>query len=311
MIGRLLYGTLFVVVVPLLLMAWAARLTTVTTLPSFAHPAAGIAVAATGIALLAWAMAMLWHRGGGLPMNAFPPPRLVASGPYALLRHPIYVGFTIVVAGVSLASGSPGGLWIVTPATAAACAALVLGYEGPSLRRRFGPLPMPLLVLPPDDDAPPRWSEVAAIWVLLFVPWLALYELIGHLPVPGARETYLWFERSWPVLEWSTPIYSTAYLAVLAPIAARSRRDLRRFADAGLVGMALGFLTYLVVPLISPPRTFDETAPFGWLLAVERADGLAGRAAFPAFHLFWALLAAWLLCTRGRAIAIAASIWRR
>jgi S1-C subfamily serine protease len=37
-----------------------------------------------------------------MPMNAFPPFRYVASGAYAVVAHPIYVGWTMACAGVAL-----------------------------------------------------------------------------------------------------------------------------------------------------------------------------------------------------------------
>ena len=53
---------------------------------------------AMGVALMGFGMLALWRDGGGLPMNAFPPPRLVTGSIYALVPHPIYVGFVAVVA---------------------------------------------------------------------------------------------------------------------------------------------------------------------------------------------------------------------
>ena len=71
-------------------------------------------------------------------MNAFPPTRLVRSGVFRWIDNPIYVGFGLLVAGSALATGSAPGLWLVTPVTALAMTALVLGYERHDLRRRFG-----------------------------------------------------------------------------------------------------------------------------------------------------------------------------
>lgn len=55
----------------------------------------GGAVLVAGLALAAWAMTELWRGGGGLPVSALPPPRFTRRGPYALVRHPIYLGFTM------------------------------------------------------------------------------------------------------------------------------------------------------------------------------------------------------------------------
>ena len=79
----------------------------------------------------------LWVHGGGLPMNAFPPSRLVERGVYRYLSQPIYIGFVMVCAGTSIVAGSRAGLWVVTPLVAAGCAARVWGYERHDLRKRF------------------------------------------------------------------------------------------------------------------------------------------------------------------------------
>src|ERR1039457_1951669 len=72
-------------------------------------------VSALGALLLLWGMRDLWIRGGGLPMNADPPPRYVDRGIYRLLPHPIYTGFCALCVGVSISVGSASGLWLVSP----------------------------------------------------------------------------------------------------------------------------------------------------------------------------------------------------
>jgi protein-S-isoprenylcysteine O-methyltransferase Ste14 len=61
----------------------------------------GYALAALGIALVAWASVTM-----GRSLSPFPVPsqhaELVDGGPYRLLRHPIYVGGALFFAGLSL-----------------------------------------------------------------------------------------------------------------------------------------------------------------------------------------------------------------
>jgi len=109
-LARIAYEATLVVLLPPLLFWWS---NTVAQSPPGLHSlpiGAGIVMA--GILLMALAMWELWRRGGGLPMNAFPPPIHVSSGAYALFPHPIFVGFTVVCAGVSIATGFGVGLWI-------------------------------------------------------------------------------------------------------------------------------------------------------------------------------------------------------
>lgn len=146
--GRLLYGLVFAVVLPVLLVLWSRGLSAFP--PAVSSPLAGLAAFVAGVVLWGSGVWELWRRGGGLPMNAFPPPFVVRSGPYAMIPHPIYVGFVLACLGLSLYWGSGAGLWVVTPLAALGCATLVWGYERLNLRRRFslGALPAPWLAVP-------------------------------------------------------------------------------------------------------------------------------------------------------------------
>lgn len=68
----------------------------------------GVALAASGAAFAGWAFATL-----GRSLTPFPEPRrggtLVETGPFALVRHPVYGGGLAFFAGLSLAIG-PAGL---------------------------------------------------------------------------------------------------------------------------------------------------------------------------------------------------------
>ena len=164
--GRIAYATLFCVVLPAALVAWAARLDRTLPLPAIAPSPAGWWLAAAGLALVAWSMAVLRTRGGGLPMNAFPPPRPVREGPYAVFAHPIYVGAVAIAFGVAFATGSAAGAWVVAPVLALGCVALVLGYERDDLVQRFGRVPGgTLLALPDADPTPPSLRDAASAWL--------------------------------------------------------------------------------------------------------------------------------------------------
>ncbi len=305
MMARLLYGTAFVVGVPLLLAVWAWRLDVLIRMPVVRSPWLGGALVGVGLALMGWATQALRVHGGGLPMNAFPPPRPVRVGPYRWVGHPIYLGFVAVCFGVSLLVGSAAGLWIVSPLAAAGCVALVWGYEAHDLARRFGTArPAPALGLPPRTAERPRLEHVLSAGLLVYVPWLLLYELVGHVPAPDAVSGYFPFERSWPVIQWTEVIYGSAYAVALAAIPlAPTQADLRRFMVVGWVGTALGMLTFLVAPVKASPRPLGEpfapTSVWGHLLELERSLDVGATNAFPAFHVFWALLLAWLLARRG------------
>ena len=59
---------------------------------------AGVVVCALGIALAIWARVHL-GRNWGMPMSAKESPELVTTGPYAYIRHPIYLGILLAMFG--------------------------------------------------------------------------------------------------------------------------------------------------------------------------------------------------------------------
>jgi protein-S-isoprenylcysteine O-methyltransferase Ste14 len=293
-IARVCYGLLFILALPALLVAWAVATSGVVALPAVRDPAAGAALALAGGLLVAAGWFALWRFGGGLPMNAFPPPRYVDRGVYRYTGQPIYLGAVLVCAGVALGLGSASGLWLVTPVVAAGAGALVIGYEWPDLRRRFGAgVRPPLLALPrATESSPGAWARLS-VYLLVLLPWLVAYEAVQLMGVPpDAIDSRLAFERGWPVIEWTEAPYASAYaLVLLAPLVAPTGLALRRFALTGLIATAFVTLIYLAVPLIAPPRSFEPTTLLGRLLAREQSFNHT-VAAFPAFHVIWVLIAA-------------------
>ncbi len=96
----------------------------------------GFVVLAAGILMDIWAMAtMARARTNILPHRAAD--RLVTSGPFALMRNPIYVGNTIATAGLGLALQN-GWLLIATPIAALATHYLAVVREQTHLQEKFG-----------------------------------------------------------------------------------------------------------------------------------------------------------------------------
>jgi protein-S-isoprenylcysteine O-methyltransferase Ste14 len=69
--------------------------------------AVGAVVFASGIALAIWARVHL-GRNWGMPMTQKAEPELVTSGPYRLVRHPIYSGLLVGLLGTALATNLIG-----------------------------------------------------------------------------------------------------------------------------------------------------------------------------------------------------------
>lgn len=309
-VGKALYGAIFVVIVPAVLVLWGLRLEALGVvawsqpLPALLGP---IACAAGG-ALMAVSMHALWRHGGGLPMNAYPPRRFVARSSYAFFSHPIYVGFSICVAGVSIAANSAAGLWIVTPAVALCCVALVLGYEAPALHARFGRRAgAPYFGVPPASAAPAPMPLRLCAGLTVFVPWAVLYTVFSLMPAPhGAAELRLAFEHAFPVQSWAVWVYTLAYpFSALAPLALASLADLRRFVICGWWATAAGFFLMLYLP---GQAVFLPTAWTGVEAWLEWGNRLADAEwlAMPSFHVIWALIAAHCYGTRRAGLAWAA-----
>ena len=56
-----------------------------------------------GLALAIWASVLL-GRNWGMPMTLKDEPELVTSGPYRIIRHPIYTGILLAVLGTAIAT---------------------------------------------------------------------------------------------------------------------------------------------------------------------------------------------------------------
>jgi 1-acyl-sn-glycerol-3-phosphate acyltransferase len=97
----------------------------------------GALPAAVGLWIMGSAMWALWRDSRSLPISALPPPKLIRSGPYAHLRHPIYLGFNLTVLGTGLAVGSVGLSAVVAPAFLPLWLSYAL-IEERGLVKRFG-----------------------------------------------------------------------------------------------------------------------------------------------------------------------------
>ena len=70
---------------------------------------AGVVLCALGIGVAIWARSQL-GRNWGIPTSVKEDPELITSGPYRLVRHPIYAGVLLAMIGSALVVGRP---WVV------------------------------------------------------------------------------------------------------------------------------------------------------------------------------------------------------
>jgi protein-S-isoprenylcysteine O-methyltransferase Ste14 len=311
-LGPVMYGALFVVALPVVLVLWARATEQMVLLPTYRVPWLGGVLVGSGFALCLAGMHALRRHGRGLPMNAYPPPVYVTRGVYRFVRHPIYLGFASICFGAALFFGSASGLWLVSPVASLGAVALVLGYERHDLRRRFGAetLRPPLFTLPRAGDQRPTAWDRASIFIVVFLPWAVAYEAVFRLGVPmDAVSGFLSFERAWPVWIWTETFYASVYVFVGAvPFIARQTGVLRHFGLTGLVATAVVTLIYLTVPVVAPPRPFVAEGILGRMLELQRSMSHT-VAAFPAFHVIWTLTAAEAWARTFPRVAVGAWLW--
>ncbi|MDR2981129.1 MAG: prolipoprotein diacylglyceryl transferase [Puniceicoccales bacterium] len=317
MLGKFLYAFVFCVILPLGLGIWAVALDKkFPDLPVIPLPLAGWILVIIGVGLMLCGMWNLWHKGGGLPMNAFPPPKFVSTGIYRWIAHPIYVGFGLLVPGVAIGCRVPAGLWIITPVVWLGTVALVVGYERIDLIRRFGKRQSTSFfwLVPKDELRASFWEKLSGAF-MAFVPWLVIYQGIRLLGITGfAVDTRFPFERNWPVWEWAGWLYLGAYLWIpLSPWLTRSRRELHDWVRDSWWGTGFIGWCFLVFPFVAPVREFTAQSWMGEMILLDQANDTIA-CAFPSFHVMWAFLAARLwknllgkTCAYAVAAAIAAS----
>jgi hypothetical protein len=175
------------------------------------------------------------------------------------------------------------------------CAALTLGYEAPDLQARFGDLARTRRWLPEASEARPVLVDRVRCYLFLFVPWIALYEVVVLAGVPAdAIDVQLPFERGWPVAGWTEVFYASPYLVAAAvPWLAPTRRALRLFMIRGWIATAVIMPVYLAIPTLAPRPPFVATSWLDRLLDWERGTYVP-VAALPSFHVIWAMLIAGL-----------------
>ena len=105
--------------------------------PPAALKVIGVIVLAAGAALMLETTARFALQGRGTPAPWAPPERFVERGSYRLVRSPMYLGVILLVVGQGLVLGREvlylwaAGAWLMFTA-------ILVFYEEPQLRRRFG-----------------------------------------------------------------------------------------------------------------------------------------------------------------------------
>jgi protein-S-isoprenylcysteine O-methyltransferase Ste14 len=247
--GKVGYGLLFVVVLPLVLIFWSAVLDRSIRWSVPASPLMGFGIGTLGAAILLKGMYDLLAYGHGLPMNAYPPERYVTEGIYAWFSHPIYLGTVILAAGIALAYQSSSGFYITTPLMAFMLVALVLGYERQAMEKHFGAIVQthhPLFSLSLKEEKQATWIRKFTMILRVFGLWWILGYCIDYARY-SAGSTGLFpfsiYDNNMALL-WLVPYL---YLA-LRILFANTEKQV--FHDSLVASLATGASLYLYLLLL-------------------------------------------------------------
>jgi protein-S-isoprenylcysteine O-methyltransferase Ste14 len=261
-IGKIAYGAVFVVVLPLVLILWATLTAESVRLRPVESPWLGALLSVAGSALMLTGIGAIYVYGHGLPMNAYPPARFVVESVYRYLAHPIYVGFSVLCFGVAILAGSASGFWLIAPIAALGCVALVEGYEREATLEHFkGARAMPFLRLASDSDRPPAIAERISTLVFTAVPAVLFTLLANRLADDLGQISLYAHERvSSQVLSWAwlTELMWLVFVAIV-PFLASSSRQLRNFVIASSVSLVLAGLVFLAIPYLEPSGFLGRT----------------------------------------------------
>jgi protein-S-isoprenylcysteine O-methyltransferase Ste14 len=256
-VGKTLYGALFVIVLPILLVVWSITLDRTIQWPIPQWPMIGLGIGLIGTGIMLKGMLDLYQYGRGLPMNAYPPEKYVTRGTYAWFSHPIYLGAVLLSAGVSLWYQSSSGLYLITPIFALMIVALVIGYERLAVRKRFGKMVkehQPLFSWPTYPDTKITLTKQTAMFLVIFLPWFVIGYFIDYIRcATTCSGFFLQLSQQQPiqnvlVLLWLIP---NIFLVIRLFRARRPSQFLSAVITAALAA-CLGLYTYLVLPIFIP-----------------------------------------------------------
>ncbi|MGZ3609915.1 MAG: methyltransferase family protein [Ktedonobacteraceae bacterium] len=257
-IGKVLYGSVFVVILPAILLCWAFVLDRTIDWPVPTLPILAAGSIILGLVFIIKGMLDLTRFGHGLPMNAYPPQTFVTQGMYSLFSHPIYLGAVFLSAGIALLFQSSSGLYIITPILALMTLSLVYGYEREDMEKRFGSVIhhySPIFSLPLSSENKAQWLKKVAMCLRIFLPW----ALVGYF-VDYARCTqtctgaFMGLLTTQPWHNWLSIIWVTPYLyLIVILLVAHTEKSLLQKAIAGTLATVVGLYVYIVLPTFGIP----------------------------------------------------------
>lgn len=161
----------------------------------------------------------------------------------------------------------------------------------------------------PSRAGPGRFADRLRFLVLVLMPWVGLYELTAAAQ-DGGRSFESPVDAWFPLWPETMALYWSSYLTVpLAPWFARTSGQVRALMLRGWAATAAVFPFYWLVPSSAPRPPLEDGDWFARWLLWER-DAYPAVAAFPSFHVIWAVIVAPLLRPRwlGPSYAVLVSV---
>jgi phosphatidylglycerol:prolipoprotein diacylglycerol transferase len=135
-----IYLLVFWILLPLLIFGTGFRLDYLAPIQFYQGQLASyvaLVLLGTGAVIMSVGAYQLLHTGKGLPISHLPPVTLVQNGLYKYWRHPMYIGYTFSLVGLSILVGSVWTLVICIPLFIAGWIVYIIFYEEPILVSRF------------------------------------------------------------------------------------------------------------------------------------------------------------------------------
>ena len=258
LVGKILYAVLFLLIIPAFLILWAGYTEHIVRFPVIDSPLSGWAVSIAGAILMLWGMFDLMKYGEGLPMNAFPPEKLVKKGIYRLLRHPIYWGFGMLLFGIFIIIRLASGLWLITPVTILGMISLVIGYEKPDLDKRFQGEKIKTCLGIPDKNE--RLASLRDRLYSLFVVFS--FFLIGNfliLYLEGEQAALFGKPLKLHPIFNNSPLFLFSYLFITGAAFLIERADqIREWLISLLIALSLSLYISLLWPAVGDQYFFHD-----------------------------------------------------
>jgi protein-S-isoprenylcysteine O-methyltransferase Ste14 len=267
-LGKLLYGTVFVLIVPAILLCWAFVLDRSIDWPVPTLPILAAGSIIPGLVFLLKGMLDLTRFAQGLPMNAYPPQKFVTQGIYSLFSHPIYLGAVFLSAGTALWVQSSSGLYIITPILALMTLSLVYGYERQALEKRFGSVIhqySPLFSLPLSSDKTATWLKKVAMFIRIFFPWMFVGYFVDYARcTQTCNGAFMGLMTTQPWQNWVGTVWIIPYIYVaVALFFARTDKSLLQKAIVGTLATIVGMYMYIILPVFGIPLNITN---WNWVL---------------------------------------------